>query len=349
MKVDAGSTATYVYDALNHRVRTQDGSSTNEYLYDPSGRRISTWVASNNYGNEGRIYWGTQQLGFRSSDGTTYFDHQDWTGTERARTNCFGTTSALYASFVYGDDSYAFNIQNANSGYNQDNAIYAGLDYDAGSGALWSGSTYLPRSPVPAEGRIYPRGIHGVTVYQTLAERNKLDFLLRASTIVSVIGFTWAIIEEEKWKRSHPRVAVLGRFPRRESIIVTDARTMTIRRKWVSRRSAARKSYCSMSVRALARRSSEGWTTHQISLRAVASRLAVLKSRTLICCMRSSRARALAISTGVAHQTVTSYSWYKLLARGVSAWWAHKGTRALESQKAATRPTCLRALAAIAA
>jgi hypothetical protein len=74
--------------------------------------------------------------------------------------------------------------------------------------ALWSGSTYLPRSPIPAEGRIYPRGIHGITVYQTLAERNKLDFSLRASSIVSVIGFTLAIIEEEKWKRSHPRVAL---------------------------------------------------------------------------------------------------------------------------------------------
>jgi RHS repeat-associated protein len=149
LQVDAGSTATYVYDALNHRVRTQDGSGTNEYLYDPSGKRISTWVASNNYGNEGRIYWGNQQLGLRSSDGTTYFDHQDWTGTERARTNCFGTTSALYASFVYGDDSYAFDIQNANSGYNQDNAFYAGLDYDAGSGTDHA----MFRQYTPLEGR----------------------------------------------------------------------------------------------------------------------------------------------------------------------------------------------------
>jgi RHS repeat-associated protein len=134
LTVDGGSTAQYVYDALNHRVKTQDASGTNEYLYDLAGRRISTWVASSNFGSEGRIYWGNQQLAFRSSDGTTYFDHQDWTATERVRTNYAGSTAALYASFAFGDRSYAFDILNPSSGYNQDNAFYAGLDYDSGSG-----------------------------------------------------------------------------------------------------------------------------------------------------------------------------------------------------------------------
>jgi RHS repeat-associated protein len=134
LTVDGGQTARYVYDALNHRVSTQDGNGTNEYLYDAAGKRISTWVASSNFGSEGRIYWGDQQLGFRSSDGTTYFDHQDWTGTERVRTNFAGSAAALYASFAFGDTSYAFDILNPSSGYNQDNAFYAGLDYDSGSG-----------------------------------------------------------------------------------------------------------------------------------------------------------------------------------------------------------------------
>jgi RHS repeat-associated protein len=49
------------------------------------------------------------------------------------RTNYAGSAAALYASFAYGDDSYAFDILNASSGYNQDNAFYAGLDYDSGS------------------------------------------------------------------------------------------------------------------------------------------------------------------------------------------------------------------------
>ena len=149
LTVDGGQTARYVYDALNHRVSTQDGNGTNEYLYDAAGKRISTWVASSNFGSEGRIYWGDQQLGFRSSDGTTYFDHQDWTGTERVRTNYAGSTAALYASFAYGDTSYAFDILNPNSGYNQDNAFYAGLDYDSGSGTDHA----MFRQYTPGQGR----------------------------------------------------------------------------------------------------------------------------------------------------------------------------------------------------
>ncbi len=73
--------------------------------------------------------------------------------------------------------------------------------------ALWSGYTYLPRSPIPAAGRIYPRGIHGITVYQTLAERNRLDFMLRASISLSIVGLALVIFEEEKWKILHPKTA----------------------------------------------------------------------------------------------------------------------------------------------
>ena len=69
--------------------------------------------------------------------------------------------------------------------------------------ALWSSYTSFPRAPVPDIGRVYSRGIHGITIYQTLAEKNKLDLLLRASAVVSVVGFALAIVEEEKWKRSH--------------------------------------------------------------------------------------------------------------------------------------------------
>jgi hypothetical protein len=71
--------------------------------------------------------------------------------------------------------------------------------------ALWSGYTYLPHKPIPEEGRIYARGIHGMTVYQTLAERNRLDFLLRTSIVVCAVGFTLAAIEEQRWQRLHPR------------------------------------------------------------------------------------------------------------------------------------------------
>jgi RHS repeat-associated protein len=65
------------------------------------------------------------------------------------RTNYAGSTAALYASFAYGDTSYAFNILNPNSGYNQDNAFYAGLDYDSGSGTDHA----MFRQYTPSQGR----------------------------------------------------------------------------------------------------------------------------------------------------------------------------------------------------
>jgi RHS repeat-associated protein len=127
LSVDGGSTATYVYDAMNRRVRVQTASSTNEYLFNYAGQRTSTWQVSNNDGDEGRIYWDGQQIAFRSIDGTTYFDHQNWMGTERMRTNYAGSTAASYMSLPYGD-GYIPNI--VTSGGDQDNLHFAQLDHD---------------------------------------------------------------------------------------------------------------------------------------------------------------------------------------------------------------------------
>ncbi len=41
--VDGGSTASYVYDALNNRVRTTVGSAVTEFVFDQNGRRASEW------------------------------------------------------------------------------------------------------------------------------------------------------------------------------------------------------------------------------------------------------------------------------------------------------------------
>lgn len=72
--------------------------------------------------------------------------------------------------------------------------------------ALWSGYANLPQRPIPSEGRTYPRGIHGITVYQTLQERNRLDTLFRVSIPVSAVGFVLAALEEERWRRKHQKI-----------------------------------------------------------------------------------------------------------------------------------------------
>ncbi len=128
--VDGGSTAKYVYNVFNQRVHVQTASATTEYTYDYAGRRVSGWLSPNNYGNQGRIYWDGQQLGFRSSDGTN-FDHQDMLGTERLRTTYSGAVGATYQSLPWGD-GYTATVNN--SGADQDNEHFAGLERDAESG-----------------------------------------------------------------------------------------------------------------------------------------------------------------------------------------------------------------------
>src|ERR1700749_573461 len=130
-KVDGGSTAQYVYGVFNRRIHVQTPSATTEYTYDYAGRRISSWLSPNNSGIEGRIYWDGQQFGYRSRDGTTYFDHQDTLGTERIRTNYGGTVGSTYRSLPWGD-GYTATVNNA--GADQDNNHFAGLERDAESG-----------------------------------------------------------------------------------------------------------------------------------------------------------------------------------------------------------------------
>jgi RHS repeat-associated protein len=130
VQVDGGSTAKYVYDVFNQRVHVQTASATTEYIYDYAGRRVSGWLSPNNYGNQGRIYWDGQQIGFRSSDGTN-FDHQDILGTERLRTTYSGAVGATYQSLPWGD-GYTATVNN--SGADQDNLHFAGLERDAESG-----------------------------------------------------------------------------------------------------------------------------------------------------------------------------------------------------------------------
>ena len=129
-KVDGGSTATYVYDVFNNRIHVQTASGTTEYVYDYARRRISSWLSPNNYGNEGRIYWDGRQVAYRSTDGTTYFDHQDTLGTERMRTNYAGAVGSSYKSLPWGD-GYAATVNG--SGGDQDNEHFAGLERDAES------------------------------------------------------------------------------------------------------------------------------------------------------------------------------------------------------------------------
>jgi YD repeat-containing protein len=113
--VSGNVAAQYAYDAKNHRAWAQTGGATTEYVFDYAGRRISSWAEPSNVANEGRIYWDGRPLAYRSSDSTTYFQHQDYLGTERMRTNYSGAMAASFTSLPWGD-GYAGSIPDAGAG-----------------------------------------------------------------------------------------------------------------------------------------------------------------------------------------------------------------------------------------
>jgi len=123
-KVNSGSTATYTYDALNHRARIDTPSSAEEFIFNPAGQHTSA-VNPGQWEDEGWAYWGSSPLAFYSN-GTTQFEHQDWLGTERMRTDVSGNVAGGYISLPFGD---GYTV----SGNDWDAYHFAGLDQDSTS------------------------------------------------------------------------------------------------------------------------------------------------------------------------------------------------------------------------
>jgi RHS repeat-associated protein len=123
-QVDGGATARYVYDALNHRVQSVTSSGTIQFVFNANGQRVSVWNGSTQTELRGQYYWGSQPVAFYAG-GQTYFQHQDWLGTERLRTAYNGGVEAAFTSLPFGD------AQTTASGTDLDPYHYATLDYDS--------------------------------------------------------------------------------------------------------------------------------------------------------------------------------------------------------------------------
>jgi RHS repeat-associated protein len=95
------ATACYAYGADGTRVqKTASGVVTN-YLYDLAGQRLAELGATGTW-NRGEIYAGGMHL-VTYANGTTYFDHGDWLGTERLRLSVSGGVADSCTSDPYGD------------------------------------------------------------------------------------------------------------------------------------------------------------------------------------------------------------------------------------------------------
>jgi len=97
----AGSTATYVYDAAGQRVRKTSSAGTVDYIYDLAGHEIAE-VSSAGAWNRGEVYAGGRHLATYDG-GTTYFNHVDWLGTERARSSLAAMLCEQIVSLPFGD------------------------------------------------------------------------------------------------------------------------------------------------------------------------------------------------------------------------------------------------------
>ena len=78
--VDGGSAATYVYDAGGRRVQKTTAGGTVSYVYDIAGNQVAEVNASGG-ANRKEVYAGGRHVA-TYTNGTTYFDHADWLGTE---------------------------------------------------------------------------------------------------------------------------------------------------------------------------------------------------------------------------------------------------------------------------
>lgn len=75
-------------------------------------------------------------------------------------------------------------------------------------GWLWAGGLYnryhgmLPRQPDAVAGRIYPLNAHGIVVYQTREERDRLNEVLYSPIGLGVASGLMAAIYQKKFSRA---------------------------------------------------------------------------------------------------------------------------------------------------
>jgi hypothetical protein len=70
----------------------------------------------------------------------------------------------------------------------------------------------LPRHPDAATGNIYPLNVHGIVVYQTRDERNRLDALQYSSIALAGLAMSMMAIHQKKFPPP-PDPPKFGRVP----------------------------------------------------------------------------------------------------------------------------------------
>jgi RHS repeat-associated protein len=102
INVDGGATAQYAYDALGRRVRKFTTGGATEYLYDPDGHVVATRDTAAGTWRSSEVYAGDRHLA-TYANGTTYFHHRDWLGSNRLTTLPDWTSTEQCTDLPFGD------------------------------------------------------------------------------------------------------------------------------------------------------------------------------------------------------------------------------------------------------
>ncbi len=125
--VCGATTMNYLYDPEGRRVaRLQNGSIVKQYYYDAAGHMITEADASANT-LRAEIYAGARHLATWTGN-ATYFNHADWLGTERARSDSSGSRCESISSLPFGDGAVTTGTCTPTP------TFFTGLERDAESG-----------------------------------------------------------------------------------------------------------------------------------------------------------------------------------------------------------------------
>ena len=123
----AAATACYKYDAVGNRTEKVAGGMITDYIYDTSGRVIAEHDFTNGWWARGEVYADGKHIA-TYANGTIYFDHADWLGSERVRSGLNGQASEQCANLPFGDG------MNCTGGSDTSPIHFTGQEHDTESG-----------------------------------------------------------------------------------------------------------------------------------------------------------------------------------------------------------------------
>ncbi len=134
--VCGATTMNYLYDPDGRRVaRLQNGSIVKQYYYDAAGHMI-TEADANGATLRAEIYAGSRHLATWTGN-ATYFNHADWLGTERARSDSSGNRCETITSLPFGDG------QSTSGSCTPTPTFFTGKERDSESGLDYFGTRYF--------------------------------------------------------------------------------------------------------------------------------------------------------------------------------------------------------------